>query len=255
MVASKEQEGKALEQIKKIVDSLGPDSYIGTAFKGCFDVAHNNIVSDFADSLYDRLQRANATITKLEKNYNAAHEEHNQLQKAHGEACEAITERDKRLGTMETKSRNLQTALDASNLELWKLKASLYDKITASQKAEKHTKKGSSGSNMSQSDYENLEKSAESLIGHCDKNTVLTDDEAKKLVGEEFGFEISKIEILHEAEIDISEADSPFLKIKKVPRKPVYDASDWNYIRFNIHGCAGEWYYEMINGDIQPVIL
>ena len=33
-MVTKEQERKALEQIKKIVDSLGADSYIATAFDG-----------------------------------------------------------------------------------------------------------------------------------------------------------------------------------------------------------------------------
>ena len=33
-IATREQERKALEQIKKIVEALGPDSYIGTAFDG-----------------------------------------------------------------------------------------------------------------------------------------------------------------------------------------------------------------------------
>lgn len=36
-MVTKEQERKALEQIKKIVDSLGADSYIATAFDGCFE--------------------------------------------------------------------------------------------------------------------------------------------------------------------------------------------------------------------------
>lgn len=34
----KEQERKALEKIKKIVEDLGEQSYIGTAFAGCFDL-------------------------------------------------------------------------------------------------------------------------------------------------------------------------------------------------------------------------
>lgn len=34
--ATKRQERAALEKIRKIVDELGPDSYIATAFDGCF---------------------------------------------------------------------------------------------------------------------------------------------------------------------------------------------------------------------------
>lgn len=47
-MVTKEQERKALEQIKKIVDSLGADSYIATAFDGCFEDARENIENDFA---------------------------------------------------------------------------------------------------------------------------------------------------------------------------------------------------------------
>ena len=53
-IATREQERKALEQIKKIVEALGPDSYIGTAFDGVFGVAEYNINNDAACSLRDR---------------------------------------------------------------------------------------------------------------------------------------------------------------------------------------------------------
>lgn len=39
MAATKEQEQKALEKIKKIVTDLGEDSYISMAFEGCFEIA------------------------------------------------------------------------------------------------------------------------------------------------------------------------------------------------------------------------
>ena len=46
MAATKEQELKALEKIKKIVADLGEDSYIGMAFEGCFEIAKDNIEND-----------------------------------------------------------------------------------------------------------------------------------------------------------------------------------------------------------------
>lgn len=54
----KEQERKALEQIKKIVAGLGEDSYIGTAFEGCFEIAEENIENDFACSMKQRAEAA-----------------------------------------------------------------------------------------------------------------------------------------------------------------------------------------------------
>lgn len=41
--ASKQQERDALDQIRAIVDTLGPDSYLATAFAGCFEDAEENI--------------------------------------------------------------------------------------------------------------------------------------------------------------------------------------------------------------------
>ena len=50
MAATKEQERKALEKIKKIVTDLGEDSYISMAFEGCFEIAEETLkmISDAA---------------------------------------------------------------------------------------------------------------------------------------------------------------------------------------------------------------
>ena len=62
MIATKDQERKALEQIRKIVADLGEDSYIGTAFEGCFEIAEQNIENDsaisFKDIVEDEKERA-----------------------------------------------------------------------------------------------------------------------------------------------------------------------------------------------------
>lgn len=52
-IITKEDERKALEQIKKIVKGLGEDSYVGTAFKGVFELAEENIECDFLNSASD----------------------------------------------------------------------------------------------------------------------------------------------------------------------------------------------------------
>jgi len=73
-MTTKEQERKALEQIKKIVAGLGEDSYLATAFDGCFDLAERNIDEDAAYSMkgrweYSEKERdaAIATIDELKK--------------------------------------------------------------------------------------------------------------------------------------------------------------------------------------------
>ena len=66
-MTTKAEERKALEQIKKIVDGLGEDSYIGTAFEGCFEIAEQNIENDWACSMKQRAEAA-------ERNFERTHE-------------------------------------------------------------------------------------------------------------------------------------------------------------------------------------
>ena len=56
--ATKRNERDTLEVIRQMVADLGPDSYLATAFQGCFEIAEQNIENDFADSLQGRLELA-----------------------------------------------------------------------------------------------------------------------------------------------------------------------------------------------------
>ena len=64
--ATKEQERKALEKIKKIVNELGEGSYIGTAFEGCFEIAEENIEYDFCCSMKQRAESAEKKLKTAE---------------------------------------------------------------------------------------------------------------------------------------------------------------------------------------------
>ena len=64
-MTTKEQERKALEQIKKIVDCLGENSYIGTAFEGCFEIAEENIECDFGNSTRYYIERSRELEEKI----------------------------------------------------------------------------------------------------------------------------------------------------------------------------------------------
>lgn len=84
--ATKEQERKALEKIKKIVEELGEGSYIGTAFAGCFEIAESNIENDFADSMKERYEQAKedadhfkSTADTLSKEVDSLREENRTL--------------------------------------------------------------------------------------------------------------------------------------------------------------------------------
>lgn len=67
MVATKEQELKALAKIKKIVEELGENSYIGIAFEGCFEIAEDNIGNDFGCSMKQRAEAAEKNAEEFKR--------------------------------------------------------------------------------------------------------------------------------------------------------------------------------------------
>lgn len=81
MSATKEQERKALEKIRKIVSDLGDDSYLKTSFEGCFEIAESNIDNDFADSLKFNLECAEKKISERDERIEQLSAENTELQK------------------------------------------------------------------------------------------------------------------------------------------------------------------------------
>ena len=68
--ATKDQEREALAKIKAMVEELGPNSYLRTAFDGCFEDAENNIENDFGDSWKARAEHYDAEMTEAQKTVN-----------------------------------------------------------------------------------------------------------------------------------------------------------------------------------------
>lgn len=85
MMATKEQERKALEKIRKIVAELGEGSYIATAFEGCFDIAEENIDNDFACSMKSRVDALKKENAHLKDSLNALHSTIDDLNKENKE--------------------------------------------------------------------------------------------------------------------------------------------------------------------------
>lgn len=81
MAATKEQERKALEKIKKIVEELGEGSYIGMAFEGCFEIAEQNIENDWACSMKQRAEKAKKDADYFQQAANTFSEEADKLRK------------------------------------------------------------------------------------------------------------------------------------------------------------------------------
>lgn len=76
---------------------------------------------------------------------------------------------------------------------------------------------------------------------------VLTEQEAKELIYKEFGFALEKIRIINTVHTYEANKYHRMRKANEYIRKPVYNASDWNYIRFD---CTG-WQYEMVNCSLR----
>lgn len=154
--ATKDQEREALEKIKAILDTLGPDSYVGTAFEGCLEIAEENIEDDFACSMKQRVEAAVVENSRLkervkeledklaesEKDYEAAHaaahlvadEKDAEIQRLKTQvqelseklasAEEALEDANEEAGSAEARSGEAQA-------EIVRLKAKLYDYMTA----------------------------------------------------------------------------------------------------------------------------
>lgn len=92
------------------------------------------------------------------------------------------------------------------------------------------------GTNMSEADYQRL----------CDDGRwEMSEAEAKILINEEFGFEVSRIKIIYEVETFVKDGYYA-KKYQSFKRKPQNCATDYNYVRFNVYG----WQYEMVNGQL-----
>lgn len=79
---------------------------------------------------------------------------------------------------------------------------------------------------------------------------VMTDDEAKDLLYNEFGFAREKVTIYHSIPIYEVNRHRQLRKVGETERLPLYDATDWNYIRFDC-GCMT---YELINDELCPFL-
>lgn len=103
--ATKQQERDALEKIRKIVEQLGPDSYLATAFEGCFDLAAENIENDWACSMADRVRRAEKRAAELEDKLAESEKDY---EAAHAAAHEVAAQKDAEIEALKAKMKQIQ---------------------------------------------------------------------------------------------------------------------------------------------------
>lgn len=144
-MATKAEERKALEQIRKIIEGLGNDSYIGIAVEGMLEDAAENIENDFALSMKDRFDHQQKINAELEDRYQKAKAEVElarrtvveeserrkqiaaRLQEAENNSADQITE----IIRLREQAKEQADQIEEQADQIIRLKAKLYDLMTA----------------------------------------------------------------------------------------------------------------------------
>lgn len=148
-MSTKDQERKALEQIRKIVEGLGgASSYVGMAFDGCFKIAEENIENDWGGSMRDNWQSAlkeqgklreicaedqesirkqKQEIERLEQELQEANEDAQEWKKQYDRMHDKATDYANKATENWNNFREQEDKVAALELENMKLKAKLYD--------------------------------------------------------------------------------------------------------------------------------
>ena len=95
------------------------------------------------------------------------------------------------------------------------------------------------GTRMTQRDYVKLRE---------DRFTkTMTDEEAANFIAEELGFNAARVKIIHKAETYEVNKHHRMRVAETYDREPLYESTDWNYVRFDVNGIE----YEYVNGQLE----
>ena len=119
-IATKQQERDTLAAIRKMVEELGPQSYIATAFDGCFEDAENNIENDFGDSMKGRWLHADAQLNAAKGTIEELKEQLEESKKdweaAHAAAHAIAEEKDAEIAALRERAISPDDLTDAIQL-------------------------------------------------------------------------------------------------------------------------------------------
>lgn len=151
-MTTKEMERKALDKIRKIIEELGEDSYIGMAFDGCLDHAKFNIENDWgcswhqtAEALDKELTEAKQEAENWKSELNDAYKElekerveKERYKRWYEKDAETIKAKNEQIAEAADhatenwcKFREQEDRADALEQEVIRLKAKLYDLMVA----------------------------------------------------------------------------------------------------------------------------
>lgn len=106
-LASKRNERETLEAIRQLVADLGPQSYLATAFEGCFEDAEVNIENDFGDSWKRRCESAERKLDEAQAEIESLREKLAESEKdyeaAHAANHELVDQKDAKIATLQAK--------------------------------------------------------------------------------------------------------------------------------------------------------
>lgn len=120
-MVTKNDERKALEKIKKIVEELGDDSYIAVAFEGCFDIAEDNINNDMACSMKQRYDMADKEAWDAQKQNAELKEEVQKVKMAYEHLAKEIKTKDQMLEQERSMKREIKKELDVCDRQIEEL--------------------------------------------------------------------------------------------------------------------------------------
>lgn len=111
--ATKQQERDTLAEIRKMIEELGPQSYIGTALEGCLEIAEQNIDNDFGCSMKQRAEAAEEKVADLQREIAEARKAfENSLATAH-----AISDqKDDEIATLKIQIQAIQKPIEPSEI-------------------------------------------------------------------------------------------------------------------------------------------
>lgn len=126
----------------------------------------------------------------------------------------------------------MEERLNAQQEEIEKLKAQLDAEL-------EWTPCKDAGTRMTQRDYVKLKE---------DRFTkTMTDEEAANFIAEELGFNAERVRIIRKAETYEVNKHRRMRIAETYDREPLYESTDWNYVRFDVNGIE----YEYVNGQLE----
>lgn len=132
VVITKDDERKALSKIQKIVEGLGKESYIATAFAGVFKIAEDNIDNDWGVNAIEHgkffgKEESKAEINELKKEIENLRQDINRLGERAGQYSKAADFNYDKCQEYKAKIEILNAENESLQLEIMKLKARLFD--------------------------------------------------------------------------------------------------------------------------------